>query len=188
MKRKNDLFARMSKSRLIAEQELFCDIVFKELEEHFLVDSDYILNKTRKREYVWARQLGMFIISKHTKISLSDIGRMYNKDHATVIHAKRVIEEQMEVSKKTKSEVKSIESKILSKFGIFRKNPKSDEQFYYINFDNYISVRISDKKGIILTGFSDKDVFDFLTLLKTKNVETMKHKKTGHYILEQKTK
>lgn len=178
----------MTKLRLIAEQELFCEIVFKVIEEHYLLDSDYVFNKTRKREYVWARQIGMYIISKHSKINLSDIGRMYKKDHATVIHARKVINEQMDVAKHTKQEVKSIENKILTKYNIYRKKPKSDGQFYYINFNNYTSIRFTDNKGMILTGFNESDIQKFVEFFNLEKHDRMKHKKTGHYILEQQAK
>lgn len=186
MKRRNDLFAKMLQSKLTSEKELFCEIVFREIQEHFFLDSDYVTNKTRKREYVWARQIGMFLISKNGKINLSDIGRLYKKDHATVIHAKKAVSEQMDISKNTKQEIKLIESKILQKFNIYKKNPKSNDEYYYINFNNYTSIRFTDNKGMILTGFKDSDIQKFIEFLQLSNFQTMKHKKTGHYILEQK--
>ena len=188
MKRQNDLYDKMTKSRKLAQQKMFCDILFKEIEEHFLLDSDYILNKSRKREYVWARKIGMYLLTKHTQIGLSDIGRMYNKNHATVFHARKVINNLMQVTKTIKTEIKDIERSVLLKMNMMSKKPKTNEQFYYINFDNYTSVRFTDKKGLILTGFSDKDIFNFLSYLKAPNVESMKHRKTGHYILEHKAK
>lgn len=188
MKRQNDLFAKMTKSKVLARQELFCEILFKEIQEHFLLDTDYVLNRTRKREYVTARQIGMYLLSKHTKISLTDIGRLYAKDHATVIHAKKVVSNLMDVTKTFKAEVKSIEKKILTRFNVFSKTPKSNEQFYYINFNNHTSIRFTDNKGMILTGFKDSDIQKFMDFLRLSKYETMKHKKTGHYILEQKEK
>lgn len=189
MKRTNDLFTKMSKSKLIAQQELFCNIAFKEIQDNYLLDSDYILNKTRKREYVWARQVGMFLVSKHAKLSLSDIARIYKKDHATVIHANKVVNNLMDISKGTAKEIKAIEEKILTKFNIFKKKkPKDDENFYFINFNNNTSVRITDNKGIIFAGFKDSDIQKILEFINVSKFETMKHKKTGHYVLEEKIK
>ena len=186
MKRHNDLYEEMTKSRKLARQELFRDILFKEIEEHFQLDSDYILNKSRKHEYVWARQIGMYFLTKHTDISLSDIARIYKKNHATVFHARKVVTNLMQVTQKIKTEIKIIEKKVLYKMNMVSKKPKTNEKFYYVNFDNYTSVRFTDKKGMILTGFKDDDIEKFLEFLNLNNFESMKHKNTGHYILEQK--
>jgi hypothetical protein len=54
--------------------------------------------KKRKRELVWARQLHMVL--RHLFIkkneSLSQTGAIYYKDHATVLHAKKVVASALE--------------------------------------------------------------------------------------------
>jgi len=49
------------------------------------------INK-RYENYVIARYTGMYILYKHHYGSLSKIASVFNKDHATVIHANQVIE------------------------------------------------------------------------------------------------
>jgi chromosomal replication initiator protein len=46
---------------------------------------------SRKRQYVFARQLAMYFMNKYTKLSLDDIGIIFDRDHSTVIHAKKTI-------------------------------------------------------------------------------------------------
>jgi hypothetical protein len=57
-------------------------------------------NKTkdaRKREYVNARQISMFLSLEYTKHSLAVIGRHHGgRDHATVLHAKTTINNQID--------------------------------------------------------------------------------------------
>lgn len=49
--------------------------------------------KTRLRHYVYARQIAFYYARKITKMSLAEIGyRIGKKDHATVLHSIRVIE------------------------------------------------------------------------------------------------
>lgn len=49
--------------------------------------------KTRKREVVTARQIAMYIIDKYTDLSLTSIGAFCGRrDHTTVIHGKRNVE------------------------------------------------------------------------------------------------
>lgn len=47
--------------------------------------------KSRKRVNVIPRQISMYLIDKYLKIGLRYNGEFFNKDHATVIHAKSTI-------------------------------------------------------------------------------------------------
>jgi len=42
---------------------------------------------TRKREYVFARAVVYDILRKHLRMSLMDIAKVFNKNHATVLHS-----------------------------------------------------------------------------------------------------
>ena len=44
-------------------------------------------NRTRKRNYVYARALYFKLCKEYTRLSLADIGSSVNMDHATVLHA-----------------------------------------------------------------------------------------------------
>ena len=46
-----------------------------------------LIGKKRLREYVMARHFSMFYIRKYTNLSLNQVGKMFLKDHATVMHA-----------------------------------------------------------------------------------------------------
>jgi len=53
----------------------------------------YGLNvKSRKREIVYGRQLVMWYLINNTKMTLTSIGKLFELDHATVLHAKKQIE------------------------------------------------------------------------------------------------
>jgi chromosomal replication initiation ATPase DnaA len=63
-------------------------ILYKEVNRTLGID---ILNKTRKREYVYARFIFINKLFKNTEYNytLSEISRLLNKNHATVIHAQK---------------------------------------------------------------------------------------------------
>ncbi len=68
---------------------------------YFNLSEDSLLAKTRKREIVQARQIAMYFSREITKSSLAAIGaQIGNKDHATVLHACRTVENLMETDKK----------------------------------------------------------------------------------------
>ena len=55
---------------------------------------------SRKRELVQSRQLSMTILKEETTLSLAKIGAEYGKDHATVLHAVKTINNLMDTDKK----------------------------------------------------------------------------------------
>jgi len=62
---------------------------------------------------VQARQLAMFFSKKHTKSSLAHIGKQCgNKDHATVLHAVKTINNLAETDKKFRTYIHDLDKKI----------------------------------------------------------------------------
>lgn len=80
---------------------------------YFKVDTSTMHSKTRKREVVQARQVAMFLSKKHTDSSLSKIGQLIgNRDHATVLHACKIVKDQVEVDKAFHAEIQEIEKNL----------------------------------------------------------------------------
>ena len=66
---------------------------------HFNLDERLLRDKTRKREIVNARQIAMHYAKALTPHSLKDIGQKFGgRDHSTVIHALRSVEDQIDTS------------------------------------------------------------------------------------------
>ncbi len=64
--------------------------------EYFNFSPDILRSKTKKKEYVQARQIAMYFCKKLTNASLKTIGLNFGgRDHTTVIHALQTVEEQM---------------------------------------------------------------------------------------------
>ncbi|WP_340112634.1 helix-turn-helix domain-containing protein [Maribellus mangrovi] len=62
-------------------------------------DPDELQQKTRNRDIVEARQVAMYLSKRNTKESLAKIGRTIgNKDHATVLHACRTVNNLLETN------------------------------------------------------------------------------------------
>ena len=82
---------------------------------YYKVDTSTIHTKTRKREVVQVRQVAMYLAKKHTDTSSSKIGKLIgNKDHATVLHACKIVKDQVEVDKAFKQEIETIEATLRS--------------------------------------------------------------------------
>ncbi|PID93003.1 MAG: chromosomal replication initiator protein DnaA [Bacteroidetes bacterium] len=94
-------------------REVSIDFIQKVICDYFNLPLELLNSKTRKREIVQARQLAMYFSKKHTKSSLATIG-LYcgNKDHATVLHACRTINNLIDTDKQFKTYVDDLEKKI----------------------------------------------------------------------------
>ncbi len=107
-----DLIEKLIKS---SRKEVSIDYIAKTVCEYFDLPADALLTKTRKREIVQARQIAMYFSKNLTKHSLAAIGsQIGDKDHATVLHACKTVNNLMETDKKFKAYLIEIEKKILS--------------------------------------------------------------------------
>ena len=81
--------------------------------DHSGIHKEQIMQKTRKREYVLARQMIYAILRNHYNLSLKHIGRMISKDHSTVIHGLDMHEKDYETDRLYKKTFDYVENKIL---------------------------------------------------------------------------
>lgn len=94
-------------------REISIDAIQKIVCDFFNIPIEMINSKTRKREIVQARQLAMFFSKKHTKASLATIGlHCGNKDHATVLHACRTVNNLIETDKQFRVYVEELDNKL----------------------------------------------------------------------------
>lgn len=93
--------------------EISIDYIQKVVCDYFELPLELLKSKTRKREVVQARQLAMYFSKTLTKSSLSHIGlHCGGKDHATVLHACRTVNNLIETDKKFRSYVSDIQKRI----------------------------------------------------------------------------
>lgn len=107
--------ARLIVERLVntARKEITIDYIQKVVCDFYKIPVDLIQEKTRKREIVQARQVSMFFSKKFTKASLASIGaRIGGKDHATVLHACKTVNNLIDTDKLFKSQINEIEKKL----------------------------------------------------------------------------
>lgn len=85
------------------KKEITIDYIQNVVSSYFDMDIETLCSKTRKRHIVQARQLAMFFAKKYTKASLASIGsEIGNRDHATVLHACKTIDNLIETDKQFK--------------------------------------------------------------------------------------
>lgn len=80
-----------------SSKEITIDAIQKVVCEYFEVSYEKLLQKTRKREVVQARQITMYLAKAFTKNSLKTIGEHFGgRDHTTVIHSCQTVKDLME--------------------------------------------------------------------------------------------
>lgn len=67
------------------------EIYFNLISEKLGVSKDLLKSKSRKREIVEARQLFFALLKRDSTYSLASIGKLLNRDHATVLHSLRAV-------------------------------------------------------------------------------------------------
>lgn len=102
-----DKFVKNTKREVSIEQ------IQKVVSKYFELDVSTLQSKTRKRNIVQARQLAMFFAKRMTKASLASIGAQIGKrDHATVLHACKTVDNLTETDKQFRKYVEDITKKL----------------------------------------------------------------------------
>jgi len=141
---------------------------------------------TRKREWVKTRQVIFYIITTLGKVSSNQIAKHYSMNHATILHALKVIKGYMSWDRDIRREVADIIAFMTPKAQVELGGYNLHIDFYYIPLDNFVSIR-EGNKAVILTGFTDAEIQSFVTKTGI-NQAVIKHEDTKLYILEDRNK
>jgi len=95
----------------IDDKPLTVDDILETVCSHFNVTSSAVSSRSRKHEYVIARQVSMYLAQKYTKMPASRIGKLVGgRDHSTVIHSCTKVEQRLKIDHAFCEEVASIEN------------------------------------------------------------------------------
>lgn len=95
----------------VDDKPLTVDEIIETVCNHFNVSPSAVGGKSRKRDFVVARQVSMYLAQKYTKMPASRIGKLVgNRDHSTVIHSCTQVENRLKVDKEFLAEIQSLEN------------------------------------------------------------------------------
>ena len=95
----------------VDDKPLTIDDIVETVCHHYNVTVTAVNSKSRKRDYVVARQVTMYLAQKYTKMPASRIGKLVgNRDHSTVIHSCSKVEERLKIDAGFSDELVSIEN------------------------------------------------------------------------------
>ena len=101
----------IKRSVKVEENPLTVDDIIESVCQHYNVTPANINSRSRKKDYVMARQVSIYLAQKYTKMPASRIGRLVGgRDHSTVIYSCNQVEQRIKIDKKFSSEITSIEN------------------------------------------------------------------------------
>lgn len=94
-------------------QEITAQLIIDVVCEHFHITPEQMVSKSRSNEIARPRQIAMYLCKSMTDTSLDSIGSMLGgRDHSTVIHGIKKIEEEMNANEHTVNLINTIKKKI----------------------------------------------------------------------------
>ncbi len=105
-------------SILLHDQDSFLptpDSIISATAKCYGLETADILSTSRTKEIALARQVAMYIVRYMTKLSLPEIGKIFDRDHTTVIHSIEKVEGLMRESREVSENIRDIKSNVNSK-------------------------------------------------------------------------
>lgn len=96
----------------VSKKQMSFELIAETVSRFYNIDQELLYGKSRKREISDARQLVMYLTKKNTQMSSTNIGAKLSRDHATVLHACKQIEQRLSIEKKFRHEVEMIETEL----------------------------------------------------------------------------
>lgn len=102
--------AVISNAVKISKRQINFEQIVEKVCSYYNIDTESLYSKSRKREISDARQIVMFLTKKHTKLPSTTIGVKLSRNHATVLHACKTIDERLTIDKTLQSDITKIEN------------------------------------------------------------------------------
>jgi chromosomal replication initiator protein len=91
------------------------DIIIEETARYYSVSPESIKGSKQTRDIVVPRHVSIYLIREMTNLSLTDIGDIFNRHHATVKNSLNWIEDNMKTSPELSNVIKDIKANINSR-------------------------------------------------------------------------
>lgn len=95
------------KIRKVRFQRIIMDVA-----EQFDISTRLMIGKGRQRKLVLARNMCMYIMKKYFNMTLKEVGKAFNRDHTTVIHAIKMFHQDREVNEQYNLDYEKIKQKL----------------------------------------------------------------------------
>lgn len=108
------LAASVVKHMIRQKKRITIDAIKKLVCKYYRVTLSELSSSSRKQPLVRTRQIAIYLARKYTDISLQEIGRSFNRYHATAIHAINCVERGLQGSSRIQKQVEYLTRKLKS--------------------------------------------------------------------------
>ena len=88
------------------------EAILDQICRYYSVSLDDLKSRSRRKNLVWSRNIGMFLTRKGTSLSLDDIGLAFGRNHSTVLYAVNLVENRRLRDPKLKGQVEFLGKKL----------------------------------------------------------------------------
>jgi chromosomal replication initiator protein len=99
-----DLQAVPTRLSILEIQKIVCDYYGVSLVE--------LLGRSRQKRLVRARQMGFYFARLYTQKTVAELGRLFQRSHASVVHALQTLEQERKTNQRLAQEVQLLEEKL----------------------------------------------------------------------------
>ena len=92
------------------------EIIIEETAKCYGVEVSDIMSTSRTAKLTLARQVSMYIIRSMTQLSLPEIGRVFGRDHTTVMHSLEKVEKLMKTNREVSENIRDIKSNVNARY------------------------------------------------------------------------
>jgi chromosomal replication initiator protein len=95
------------------KRELTAEQILNQTCAYFQIDPSDVLSQSRKANVVTARQVTMYLVQKHTRLSTTKIGAAIGgRSHATVLHSCQSVEQRLDSDEAFSAQIEELETQL----------------------------------------------------------------------------
>ena len=110
-----ELVQRITKEIIDSEKAYAPDLIIRKVADFYDITPEEVIGKGKTKNVANARQMSIYLIRKLTGLTLEQIGEVLNRDHSTVLHSIRKVEESLQNDPKLVDTVHDITANITNK-------------------------------------------------------------------------
>jgi chromosomal replication initiator protein len=95
-------------------RDLTVEAVIKQVCRYYQVARDDLVSRSRKKEHVLPRNVGIYLTRRLTDMSLQAIGKAFGRNHSTILHSVNLIEGKARRDTKLKNQVDFLTQQVTS--------------------------------------------------------------------------
>ena len=110
-----ELIRRITKEVIDSEKTYTPDYIITKIADYFNISPEDILGKSKIKNIANARQIAVYLIRKLTGLTLEDIGKVFDRDHSTILHSIRKVEDSLPTTPELSDMIRDITANISNK-------------------------------------------------------------------------